>query len=513
MTNERTTNAVRNIICGMMNRVIVILLPFINRTALVYILGASYLGLDSLFLSILQMLNIAELGFSSAIVFNMYKPIAEDNYTEINALLKLYRTVYRIIGCVVLVVGVIIIPFLPKLIRSDLPSDLNLYSLYMIYLVNTVLGYWLFSYKKSLLSAYQREDIISNINSVIIIMKTGLQISMIYFFHLYYLYVLILPLTTVIENFIVAYYAHELYPQCIPCGTIKVSVKKSIQKRLYGLMIQKVCSTSRNSLDSIVVSAFVGLNSVSIYGNYYCVMVGIHGLLLTVANAITAGVGNSVAKESIEKNHSDMLKINFIYMWFASNLTICLLCVYQPFMKLWMGENMMFEINAVIALCIYFYALCIGDIRFVYTTATGLWYEGRYRAVLESITNLVLNILLGKYFGIVGIIAATIISILVINFGYGSTIIYTYYFKNKKAHIYYLYHFYFAAVTGIVGTICYRLCGYVKAQGILQIVVNAIICIVVTNCSLFIAYCKLPVYKEAKKMILNILGRYKKRVS
>lgn len=500
-------------IWGIVNKVVMLLLPFINRTALVYLLGISYLGLDSLFVSILQMLNMAELGFSSAVVFSMYKPIAEENYTEINALLRLYRAIYHIIGFVVLAVGVVLIPLLPRLVKSDLPDGLNLVGLYMIYLANTVLGYWLFAYKKSLFSAYQREDIISNINSVVITIKTIFQIILVYIFRLYYLYILVLPITTVIENLIVVYYAKRFFPECIPCGNVSIDVKKDVQKNVYGLMVQKVCETSRNSLDSIVISYFVGLNSVSLYGNYYYIMIGVHTILRTITKAITAGVGNSVVKETIEKNHSDMLKINFIYMWLASVAAICLLCTYQPFMKLWMGEKGMFGLDVVIAFSIYFYALCIGSVRAVYTAATGLWYEGRYRAVLEAVLNLILNILFGKYFGIIGIIMATVITIVLINFGYGSSIIYSYYFRNQKVHIYYLYQLYFSVITGAVGTICYRLCARFQGSSIVQIVGNVMICVVASNCSLWIAYCKLPVYREAKKMVMNILRQYQVKIS
>ena len=508
MNLDRTRNATRNLIWGIMNKVIVLLLPFANRTILVYVLGASYLGLDSLFSAILQMLNIAELGFSSAIVFAMYKPIAEENYTQINALLQFYKKIYRIIGIIVFAIGILIVPMLPSLIKGDLPGDLNLYSLYGIYLLNTVLGYWLFSYKKSLISAYQREDVISNINSIIIIAKTILQVCVIYFLHRYYLYVLMLPVMTIVENLIVSYLANRLFPMCVPQGTLEKGIIADIRKRVYGLMIQKICSTSRNSLDSIVISTYAGIYNVSIYGNYYYIMIGIHTILGTITNSITAVVGNAVAVESVEKNHADMLKFNFIYMWLASLLTVYLLCIYQPFMQLWMSENMMLEMSVVAVICAYFYSLCVGDIRYVYTIATGLWYEGRYRAVLEALTNLVLNIVLGKYFGIMGVVVATLISILVINFGYGSTIIYTYYFKNKKLHVYYLYHLYFAVVTCIAGELCYRLCEFCKGQGIMKIIANIVICTVVSNGILFCAYCKLPVYKEAKDMCRNVLKRF-----
>ena len=115
---DYTKNAIRNIVWGLINNFVIILIPLINRTIIIHFLGSEFMGLDGLFTSILQMLNIAELGFSTAIVFSMYKPIAEKDSDTICALLSLYQRVYRIIGMVILLIGVSIIPILPKLIQN-----------------------------------------------------------------------------------------------------------------------------------------------------------------------------------------------------------------------------------------------------------------------------------------------------------------------------------------------------------------------------------------------------------
>ena len=122
-----TKNAIRNILWGLVNNFVLILIPFVNRTIIIRFLGAEFMGLDSLFTSILQMLNIAELGFSSAITFSMYKPIAENDSDTICALLNLYRKAYRIIGLIILLIGVSIIPVLPKFIKGTIPDGINLY--------------------------------------------------------------------------------------------------------------------------------------------------------------------------------------------------------------------------------------------------------------------------------------------------------------------------------------------------------------------------------------------------
>ena len=158
---ERTKNATRNIIFGVILKAYQIIAPFLMRTALIYLMGVQYLGLNSLFTSILQVLNLAELGVGSAMIYSMYKPIAEDNNAAICALMKLYRTYYRVIGLIIAVAGCALTPFIPKLISGDVPEKVNIYVLYLLNLGATVLSYWLYAYKNSILQAYQRMDVVS----------------------------------------------------------------------------------------------------------------------------------------------------------------------------------------------------------------------------------------------------------------------------------------------------------------------------------------------------------------
>ena len=164
MKIERAKNATRNVVFGFLLKIYTLIFPFIMRTAMIYWMGVEYLGLNSLFTSILQVLNLAELGVGSAMVFSMYKPIAADDDEEICALMKLYKIYYRVIGCVVLGVGLVLLPFLDKLISGEVPNDINIYILYLLNLGATVLTYWLFAYRNSLFQAYQREDIISKVS-------------------------------------------------------------------------------------------------------------------------------------------------------------------------------------------------------------------------------------------------------------------------------------------------------------------------------------------------------------
>ena len=140
MKIERTKNASRNIVFGGILKIYQIAVPFLMRTAMIYFMGVQYLGLNSLFTSILQVLNLTELGVGSAMVYSMYKPIAEDDTKTICALMRLYRLYYRVIGIVIAVIGGILTPFIPYLVKSDLPAGLNIYILYLFNLAATVLS-------------------------------------------------------------------------------------------------------------------------------------------------------------------------------------------------------------------------------------------------------------------------------------------------------------------------------------------------------------------------------------
>lgn len=504
---SRTKNATRNIIAGLGNKLVHLGFPFIIRAIIIQTLGSEYLGLSSLFTSILQVLNLAELGFSNAVIYNMYKPVAEKDTKTICALLNLYKKIYRIIGFVVLIVGLALMPFLPNLIKGNVPADTNLYLLYLIYLLNTASTYFLFAYKSALVNAHQRNDIVSNAHTATSLIQFIAQIIVLLVFKNYYLYIIVQCVTSILNNIAVALIAKKKYPEYICKGEVSKEQKKDIRKKVTGLMIQRICSTTRNSLDSIFISAMIGLTAVAMYSNYYTIMSGVLGIMSILTSSITSSVGNSITTESEEKNYRDMNKFNFIYMWLSGWLTVCLFCLYQPFMQLWMGAENMFPMSVVILFCLYFYSLKMGDIRAMYSDAKGLWYENRFRAIAESVANIILNLILGYFFGVHGIILGTLISLLIINFGYGSQILFKHYFTHQKMSEYFLRHGFYALLTANVCAIAYLVCLMVKTGGVIELILKGAICLILPNLLYFIIYHRTNSFKDATKFVKRILKR------
>lgn len=383
MIINRTKNTVKNIIWGIINKIINIILPFVARSVIIYTLGAEYLGLNGLFTSILQVLNLAELGIGYAIVYNMYKPIAEDDTDTICALINLYKKLYRVIGCIILFIGLLIMPFLEHFIQGTYPTNINLQILYLIYLFNTVIGYFVFAYKGALLYAHQKNALISNINTIICLVQNIVQIIILLYFTDYYLYIVIMPICTIMYNIGVAVVAKKKYPQYVSKGSLNKEIISDLSQRVKGLMISNICNSTRNAFDSIFISSYIGLTAVAIYSNYYYIMAAILSVLSIITRSMMAGVGNSIVVHGVKKNYNDMRKFNFIYSWISGICTVSLLCLYQPFMEIWLGKSMMYPMHIVIALCMYFYAMTLGGIRSIYHDAAGLWWEARYRAIIE----------------------------------------------------------------------------------------------------------------------------------
>ena len=176
------------------------------------LLYTSYLGLNSLFTSILQVLSLSELGVGSAMVYSMYKPLAEKNHKKICALLNIYRKFYRIIGLIILLIGLLLMPFIKYFIKGSYPADINLYSLYAIYLVNTVLSYFLFAYKKSLWEANQQSSYDTLITTIVNICMYIIQIIILLLLKSYYFYILLLPFSTLVINLVRNEWISKMYP-------------------------------------------------------------------------------------------------------------------------------------------------------------------------------------------------------------------------------------------------------------------------------------------------------------
>lgn len=507
---ERTRNATRNIAFGIILRIYQILVPFLMRTAMIYLMGVEYLGLNSLFTSVLQVLNLAELGVGSAMVYSMYKPISEDDESTICALMKLYKTYYRIIGFVIAAIGLCFAPFISKLISGDVPAGINMEILYLLNLGATVLSYWLFAYKGSILQAHQRTDIVSKVTLVTSTIQYVLQLSVLWLFKDYYLYVIVLLLSQALTNIVTALAADKLYPQYQPKGSISKHQIKQINQRIRDLFTSKVGGVIYDSADTIVISSFLGLTVLAVYQNYYYILNAITSFMAVIFSACIAGIGNSIIVESKEKNFNDLNKFTFIICWVSGFCSACLLCLYQPFMELWVGKDLMLSFSAVICFVVYFFVRQINSLFNVYKDASGMWHEDRFRPLTAALVNLALNLILVQVIGIYGVLLSTVIAILCVGMPWLLHNLFSVIFEKKHLLDYLKNLLYYCVVTFICCVGTYFVCTKINYNLIVTLLVRGLACLLIPNLIYYIFYKDRYEFKESLKLGNKITkGRFK----
>ncbi len=509
MEDSRTKNAVRNISFGFVNRFVVLILPFITRTIMLYLLGASYLGIGTLFSSVLSFLSLTELGLSSAIVYSMYRPIAEKDTDSICALLGLYRKLYRIIGIVVLVLGAILVPAIPYLIKGTPPQDINIYILFCFYLINSVISYFFAGYKQSLLISHQRSDISNAISTIVNICIQFGQILILWLTRSFYAYALVPICGTLATNGIVAIITTKRYPQYKCKGEASDEVKRNIKTKISGLFGAKLNSVVVHSSDTIIISAFLGLTMTAQYGNYYYIMNAVCGFIMMFYSSLTAGIGSKLVTDSLEENYKLFKCLNFFNAWIVGLCSVFFLCLYEPFMQIWVGEDLKLGILFVILLTIYFYIYEIQRTILTFKDAAGLWNIDKMRPYVSMLVNLISNIILVQFLDIYGIVLSTILAF-TISLPWANSVLFKQLFK-KPAFLNLISIAKYLLVTIVVGLITYIICGLCP-DGLLGLIIRIVICCILPNLLFLVVYVKTEEFKYFKDRIKGYLKKFKRSV-
>lgn len=511
-SESRTKRSIKNVITGFGLKIIGLIFPFIIKTVIIKELGISYLGLNSLFTSVLMMLSLSELGIGSALVFNMYKPIANGEKEKVCALLKAYRDIYRIIGIVISVIGILLIPFLPLLIKGGYPKDINIYVLYLIYLFNTVISYLMFAYKKSLWEASQLNGYNNILEMITTFFMYIMQIIVLILFKNYYIYIIFLPLSTLALNLLRSYFVDKNFPEYKCYGKLEKGFIKSLYLKVKALLGHKIGSTVITGADSIVISSMLGLETLAIYSNYYQIINALIGVVTIFYTSITASIGNLLVNANKHEKMKNFNTLTFINNWIVGWFSICLLCLFQPFMKIWMGKDLMFSFDIVILFVIYFYAWLFRRIGLTYKDAAGMWEEDFWKPYIGIVVNIVANIVLCHYIGVAGALISTIIIMLFIYFPWETKVIFEKIFEQKTKR-YYMKMIQYALVTIVFGVITYIVCNFIDVfylHDITILLVKAFICVILPNILFAIIYHNTEEFKDTKKRVCSIISKRKK---
>lgn len=503
MEENHTKIATKNIFYTILLKTYQIVAPFLLQTVFIYQLGIQYVGLNSLFSSVIGILNITELGFGSAAVFALYRPIAEKDISVVCALMNFYKKCYRIIGIIIIIISCILFPFLPKLIKADLPADINLYILYFIQIAGTVTSYLLFAYKSCLLVACQRNDLISKIGIIISTIKYLLQLYILVVYRNYYLYCIIIPVSNVLSNIVTAAIVKRIYPEYRGAGKLQKSQVKFIWNKIKALFIIKIGGVILDSVDNIVISAFLGLSLLGIYNNYFYIFMAIRTITGLLTSSIVSTIGNNIVTKDKKDNYKNFISLSFWNHWIVGWCSISMICLYQDFIKLWIGKENMLEMGVVFLLGLYFYCIQSHQVVGAYKDAAGIWDKDKLRPLCVALTNLVINLLLVKKIGIYGIVLSTIISIVFVNTFWLINNVHKLVFQTNidKYVKMWLVN---VGLTIVVGLFCYSICSVLLVNNLFEFMAKVVVCILIPNILYFIFYYKTKVFKENVYLLKNI---------
>lgn len=504
MNESRTKNTVKNFGIGAFTQVINIFMSFIVRTIFIKILGEEYLGINGLFTNILTVLSFAELGIGNAIIYSMYKPIAENNTEKIKGLMQLYQKAYRIIAIIVLLVGMCLIPFLNIIIKEQPQISESLSFIYFLYLLNTVISY-LYTYKKSIISAHQKEYIVNKYRIFFYVLRDILQITFLISTHNFIIYLILQIICTFLENIVTSHKANKLYPYIKDnnCKPITKQEKQGIFKNVKSLVMYKFGSVILNGTDNIIISKFIGVVAVGLYSNYIMIVSAINSIIGNALLGFTASVGNLNVTGDNKQKERVFYDILFISVWIFGFSSIALSILINPFIKLWIGDGYILEYSAVIATILHFYVNGVQFAGYTYRTTSGLFVKGRVAPIIAAILNIILSIVLGQKIGITGILLSTSISRLLTTTWYDAYLVHKYEFKTSWLKFIKKYIIYILAIVCNFA-ICYILTKSL-ADGVLYFIIKGIIVAIVSNLVFACAFCKTQEFKNTIQRIKKLI--------
>lgn len=437
----RNGNIIRISIISAGASAVSIIVQFLYRTLFLMILSKEYLGIEGLFTNILQVLSLAELGIGTVISYRLYTPIQEYNVKEVAALMGFYRKVYIIVAIVILIAGIILLPFLKLFIKdaSEIPSDINFYFIYILYLIQSVSSYF-FTYKQTILAADQKGDILALFMIGKVIVQTVIQIIILKITRNYQFMLIIAILIGIVWNWLLSLYISHKYSAVFDIQVrIDEENKRTVFKDMRAMLCHKIGGTALGATDNLVLSAFVGLGQLGIYSNYSLILTSLNKVLNQLLGNFTASLGNAfilMDDNELYEFYEKLLLVNHII---ANVATICVYILINPFIRVWQNNDMTFEAKVVILITICFYLNAVRIINCSFTNACGLFEKDIIRPLIECIINAVISVLFTLKLGIIGVFLGTVISHLCTVWWREPYLLYKYIFKRKVEKYWYLF--------------------------------------------------------------------------
>lgn len=502
MSKSRSHNTMLNIFFGYAAQLGTIVLSFIGRRIFLQYLSVDYLGINGLYSNILTVLSLAELGLDTAVVYSLYKPVADGNEALINSLLAYFKRIYFALAGIIFLIGTALVPFLHFLIKSELNrQDLIYY--YLIFLANTVASYFV-AHKVALLCAYQEQRV-----QKLVVLSSNLVLQILHIIVLvvwknYYLYVLATLLTTIISNLALGCVCDKIHPNIKKKLPPVDFDKKPIREKVYSTLIYKVGAVAVTNTDNILISVLVSTAAVGLYSNYYVVYGSIQGFIAIITTSLISSLGN-LGVSGDKKRQYEIFNFALMFYHFTAALgLIGFSALLNDVVELWLGAEYLFDWPTVFIIALNFYISNAISPVWMYREANGLFEQVRYLMLARAAVNIILSVLLGMIWGTFGILLATAISLAVTNFWYEPRILFKKVFDFSVREYWRTQGRYFL-MTLLAMAVCYGAIGVLpRAATLTLILIKTLLIILLTTGIFFVFVHRTPEYDEIKALYARL---------
>ena len=508
MKESRTRNVAKNITASLLSQTMMLVLNCILRTVFIKTLNVDYLGVNGLFSNVLSILSFAELGIGNAIIFSLYKPFANRDEELLCSLMHLYKVVYRAVFFIVLLGGLILIPFLNYLIKGEPHINDNLILIYLLYLADTSMSY-LFIYKQSIIQADQKGYVVTSILTVSNIVKVSVQIIVLYIFHNFILFLSIQIICKIAGNIYCSHEANKRYPFIKKKSKpLKKEESQRLFKDVKSMAAYKFGSIVLNSTDNIIISSMISITSAGLLSNYTLLSHACKNILGGITSSFTASIGNLNAVGTIEQKYNVFNKVLLITVWLFGMAAIGIMVVSKYLITVWIGPEYVLKPIIVFALICEFYVAGVHTVESHYRTTMGFFVKGRFAPVAAAIMNILLSVLFCIKWGLFGILAATSISRVLTLAVVDSWIIYKDGF-HRNPIIYFLKNMGFLSLLLCIGIICDYAVKRIMIQGWQGVVLQIITVLIIYNVIMLSVFCRSQLFKEIIVAGKSLVGKKK----
>lgn len=408
---QRTKRSILNVSVSLMTDIVIMGSAFIVQRYFLHTLGSEYNGINGLFTRIITMLSLADMGIGSAIIYHLYKPVAEDDFDTINALLHFYKKCYMAIAAAVLAAGMMIALFLPQIVGPSEIQD-NIYLIFGLFLIDCLCSYFLLAYRRSLLFAYQKNYVLDTVHFCCYMTQIAVQIFVLLHYKSYIAFLITKTASKCIENIIIALYINIQY------GFTKVkavkpldnAIQKDIVKKVKALLFHKIGAFFVQGSDSIVITMLLGLTVMGKFTNYEMIRSGAAALINKMFETLTASVGNFLLDSDTNRRYEVYRNIDFINFWLFGCTSVVLYCALKPLITLWIGQEYLFNSIVVFVYVINFYIQGMKASILTFKNGAGIFFEDRKVPLAEAVINVGLSVALARPLGVIGVMIGTIIS-------------------------------------------------------------------------------------------------------